>query len=448
MRAPTSEPRDAFASPPIRVALQSLALIVALMLAGGSAAALSQGAAEPSFFNVSRIEATLLPGDFATRYRVTVQNIPPNERPTYSWYLRLTKAAAGATTALGAGGAGCTNAPLPGGKRLSDTEFEWANQGASFVWYHGARGSYASDPAYGCDQSRIGIAGYPGTVTVVVENQYQHCTATFLGTGSGSRTQQGPPSGCAIGGFTLLPSTVPVPVKLLALYRTLDVQLTTLLGRAQRGDLSAVGALASALRAILQKQRAAFGPLFPPVWGCSFEGLFDDVLRVKRDVGVSSAETAVGKPVLAASLSHESAQMNALASVVRSCEQSSSNMSGAPGAVVAGLVRLAAETAVLQRQARRAKAQAVLGPSLVRVSGSLDSIITRFPRVFGMTFLDLVDRTLAEDAAAGVAGRASAARGASQVVSALQRIRGLEQTIGQALRKQQKHVIAVENSNA
>ena len=125
-------------------------------------------------------------------------------------------------------------------------------------------GAYSADRSYGCDQSSIGHDGYPGTVTVVFENDSQHCTATFPGTTSGPRPQYGPEPVCALGGYIPLP----VPLRLLQLYSKVDEQLTVLVREVQRGTLTnRHGALDGAVAAVVLPQSDAFGSLFPPVWG-------------------------------------------------------------------------------------------------------------------------------------------------------------------------------------
>jgi len=111
-----------------------------------------------------------MPGQAATRYSVTVAHVPADDAPTFTWYLHVTGP-----------GVACSDAVLAGGRRLSTAEYVWVNQRSSFVWYTGAAGSYPTDRSYGCDQGDLGRGGYPGTVTVVFENDSQHCTATFAG---------------------------------------------------------------------------------------------------------------------------------------------------------------------------------------------------------------------------------------------------------------------------
>src|SRR5579872_876476 len=152
-----------------------------------------------TMFSLSALRATAMPGQAATRYSVTVAHVPADDAPTFTWYLHVTGP-----------GVACSDAVLAGGRRLSTAEYVWVNQRSSFVWYTGAAGSYPTDRSYGCDQGDLGRGGYPGTVTLVVENEYQHCSASFAGVAPGAGPRWGPPASCALGGYSLGASTLPV----------------------------------------------------------------------------------------------------------------------------------------------------------------------------------------------------------------------------------------------
>jgi hypothetical protein len=332
---------------------------------------------------------------------------------------------------------------------VSATEYVWVNSGPSFVWYHGVKGSYPGDPAYGCDQARIGVDGYPGTVSVVAENEYQHCDVSFAGVSAGSRPRYGALARCGVGGYTLGASTLPVPAALLSLYHTLAAELAALLQRTREGKITDGKALAAALRPLLGDQQTAFGQLSPPVWGCSFGGFFDAVLLANAALRGDALAPGAGGIVAAPSLPVAEAELGALARAVAACRRSPTNADGPPAAVVGALERLSAAASKLHGGQGAGKGAALLDARLAGIGDSLDSIVSRsFPTVFGIPFIDLVDRTLAEDAAAGAAQRAADVEDTSQTVAALQAILAPTQTTARGLHKQEVRVVARENSNS
>ncbi|HUY70751.1 MAG TPA: hypothetical protein VMV08_00780 [Gaiellaceae bacterium] len=320
---------------------------------------------------------------------------------------------------------------------MARNRYLWKNLGTAFVWYHGAKGTYAGHRAYGCDQSRIGRDGYPGTVTVVLENDSQHCVATFAGTASGARAEYGPKPVCALGGYIPLP----VPRSLLQIYATADKELTALIHQVQSGTLTGRnGALGRALDAILQPQTGALNQLFPPVWGCGFEGVFNQVVQVERAFGAQIAALAAGRQLTSSTPAEDAGYLKAMAGSVRACQPTPTNPIGVPAPVLRAVNRLTAEAVALRDRARRA----TLGPALLEtklrsLSAKFNGLVNKsFPVVFGMPYGDLVDRVLSESSSIELATRAAQAGNTSAALSALKQAAGHEQAIGSALHKQAK----------
>src|SRR5207249_4328349 len=80
----------------------------------------------------------------------------------------------------------CNNARLPDGKQTAADTYVWAGEGSHFLWYHGDKGSYADEPDYGCDHTKMGPMGHQGTVSVTVSDGSWQCTATYGGTNDGT----------------------------------------------------------------------------------------------------------------------------------------------------------------------------------------------------------------------------------------------------------------------
>ncbi len=407
----------------------SIALILAFTaatLALDSGARAARPLPASPFFRLSPIRA-VSPAPSLTRYSVTVTNAPVGDAPYARWYLQL-------KTPASAGGA-CSDVIRAGGQRLSQTRFVWKNQGSSFVWYHGAEGAYASDRSYGCEQSRIGHDGYPGTVTVVFENDSQHCTATFAGTGGVTRPEYGPVPVCALGGYIPLP----VPRRLLQIYSKVDAQLTVLVREVQRGTLTnRHGALGRAVAAVLLPQSDAFGSLFPPVWGCGFAGVFEQALQARLAFGTQIAELAAGMRLPHTTLGADAGYMKALAGGVRACEPSASSPIGAPTPVVRAVSRLAAEASALSERAGRASiALGMLETELRGLDSQFEQVLNKsFPLAFGMRYSALLNRMLVESSSVELAQRAAQAGNAGAAVLALKQAVAQQAAIGSALHKQ------------
>ena len=415
-----------------------LALLVVALTAGLASGSAGARAAKPDpqaslFFGISRIQAVALPGRAATSYSVEVTNAPVGNTPYARWYLDLKPSATGRID--------CTNALLPGGTRIGSTRYGWRNQGTTFVWFHGAQSSYPADRGYGCDQADLGRNGYPGSVRVVFENDSQHCTATFRGIALGSEPAYGPNPVCALGGYLPLP----VPRTLLQTYAKVDRELAALSQKVRLGQLSGgTATLAQTIDAILKPQAKAFARLFPPVWGCDFDTVFNPLLQVKSLLSTQIPIAAEGKQVSGSSLTDDIASMRAAASSVRACEPSANRPLGTPPAVVSALDRLAAETASLPAGA---SSPSSLATKLQSIEAALDAVLQHgFPTVFGIPYIGLLDRVLVENGAVLAAQRAAGTRDPDTVASALAVAANHEGTIAQALRKQAKRAATAEKA--
>ena len=396
-----------------------------------AAQATNPAASSSLFFRMSPVQAVGSEGLSATRYSVQVTNAPVGNAPYARWYLDLKPSSST--------GRSCTNDVLPGGVRLKGSRYVWKNQGMSFVWYHGAKGSYPSDRSYGCVQGELGQNGYPGTVTVVFENDSQHCTATFVGVASGSEPAFGQQPVCALGGYLPLP----VPHKLLATYASVDRNLTALIRRVESGKFTGGSAeLARAINTILRPQTKAFDHLFPPVWGCGFGAVFGPMVQVRAALETQVEDLAAGRQPSSSALDEDVTLLRAAASSVRACKPSATRPLGAPEAAVVALDRLAAESAAL-----RATPPAERGAKLRSIDDALATVVERsFPVVFGMPYGDLLDRVIAENSATQLAADAAGTRGTAAVVSALKRVAAPEVAIKDGLRKQAKRAADAEKA--
>lgn len=413
--------------------LRGLAIAAALLVVAGAAAATpastESSSTESAFFRLSPIEAVSLAGRSLTRYSVSVSNAPVGNTPFARWYLDLP-----------AGADGCTNELVPGGTRLSPTRYVWKNQGTSFTWYHGAKGSYPADRAYGCDQAKIGQAGYPGAVTVVLENDSQHCTATFAGTAPGPEPEPGPQPVCGLGGYIPLP----LPRGLLQTYATVDRGLARLIAQAQAGRLEG-GALRRAVTSTFEPQSAALARLFPPIWGCDFGTLFNPLLTTEAVVAKQITALATARRLPGSSLAVDAGSVTALDRALRACEPSSSRPIGVPLPVVRAVGRLAGRIATIQREDVRGLLSTSLQTKLIAFNAGLNAIVAKsFPVVFDIPYLTVLDRVLAESSELELAERAGT--GTDAVVSALRQAAARQDTLTNALREQARHAASAEKS--
>ena len=214
------------------------ATILALTSAEAAAASPIRGAA---FFKLSPLHVDAQGHSLV--FAVTVSKVPADNRPTLAWSLSST------------GGTVCENPGFPGGTRSQSGLIVWDQQGPTFRWDRGN-------------------AHCAGTVSVVAENQYQHCTSLVRVTKSGS-TPATP--ACALGGYAIGFSTLPVPAGVFSAYTNV------------RADLSSpprsAAAAARQIRKALQSQTAALA-LFPPVWFCNFKQTFTPIAALQADLTV------------------------------------------------------------------------------------------------------------------------------------------------------------------
>jgi hypothetical protein len=423
------------AARPARV-LKLVVLLAAVLMLGSAGARGAQPDPSASlFFGLSPIHAVPLSGRSATRYSVQLSNAPVGNTPYARWYLELKGSASGVL---------CANDLLPGGARLSGTRYGWKNLGTTFTWFYGAKDSYPADPSYGCDQAEVGHSGYPGTLTVVFENDSEHCTAKFTGVVRGSVPVEGPPAACALGGYLPLP----VPHSLLQIYARVDGRLSALVGQVQAGEFKGrPAALRHAIATTLEPQTRAFARFFPPVWGCDFDTVFGPMVVVRSMLDAQVAELAAGKRVARSALAADVESMRSAAHSVRGCRPTSSNPLGAPDTVVAGLDRVTGEMAAIRPVPATRLDSAALGARLRSIDASLNGIVRRgFPAVFGMPYGSLLDRVIAQNAAIDAAETTQRIGNTAAVVFELKRAAGGETTIGDALRKQARRAAKAEKA--
>jgi hypothetical protein len=391
--------------------------VLATGLVGGAhwAQATGPASSEPFFFSLSPIRAIPVPGQAATRYQASLSGVPAGDAPSARWYIDLKPDPSDSP---------CSDELLAGARRLSPTRYVWANQGDSFLWFHGPVGSYPSDPAYGCDQAKLGRV-YPGTVTVVFENDFQTCKASFSGVPSGRSLEKGPSAVCELGGS--LPLAVPRAV--LQSYAKTDQALTSVIARIGSGKLRGSAEISRTIDAILQPENSVMADFFPPIWGCRFDALFDVVLATRSTLNTAAAMNEGG-------LAADRGALRSLESVLRACRPSAGRPVGTPATVISASAQLAARAAALQ--ARPPGSASVLRADLVGLDDGFERLVkTTFPAVFGMPYSALVDRVRADRSAVALASQAVSHGNPSAAVSALRKAASSQQTTGTALRKQE-----------
>ena len=313
------------------------------------------------------------------------------------------------------------------------------------MWFYGAKGSYPADRSYGCDQASLGRGGYPGTLSVVFENDSEHCTARFTGVVSGSVPLEGPPASCALGGYLPLP----VPHTLLRTYSKVDRELSALIRQVRAGKFRhRAAALRAAITVALEPQTRSFAKFFPPVWGCDFDSVFSPMVVLRGGLEGQIAELAAGKRLARSALVADVDSMRTAANAVRACRPTSSRPLGAPASVVAALDRLTAETAGLRAGGPASSLDsAALGARLRLIDHNLTGVVKRsFPAVFGMSYGTLLDRVIVQNSAIDVAESTTGTRSTAGIVSALERVAAGETTTSDALRKQAKRAANAEKA--
>ena len=399
-----------------------LALVLVLCAGEISAARAAGPAATESFsFGITRIQATTQSGNTTTTYRIGITHAPPDDRPFVRWYIALRPTS---------GGPSCSNGLLYGGVRVAATRFLWRNQGLSFVWYHGPVGSYPSDRAYGCNQHLVARAGYPGTVTVVLENDSETCSASFVGAGAKS-PEKGALPFCELGGY--LPLRVPRP--LMRASSTANSGLTALVERLRDGNVSS-GAVTLAAQQALRSQVAAFRRFFPPVWGCSFNRLFDAVIATRGEldaqIGSIGTDVRVGRSSLAA----DAGSLGRIGTILRACRPSAGRPIGTPDASLDAIDRLVATATRLSHTAPGTRAG--LADALRVIDAGFEGDLrTDFPPVFGIPYSDLVDRIITLRSGVARAEHQAARDDPGAAASALGRATRSEHALRTSLLKQE-----------
>jgi hypothetical protein len=337
--------------------LATTALLVALLAAGADAAAPIRA----GFFRLTPVKTEGHDGSLV--FTVAVRHVQSNDRPTLAWSLAPR------------GGAACENAGFAGGTRSRNGLVVWDQQGPTFRWDFGAARRCA------------------GTVSVVAENQYEHCTAKVAVVGTATHSAL---PACALGGYAVGFSTLPVPAGVFHAYDHVRAELS--------GPPRSAAAAADRIRTALRVQVASFA-LFPPVWFCDFAHTFTPIAALRADLAERS--TAARRDAGAA------------ARALASC---------APAPVRAAFRRLAASST----------------PDPATLASTLERY---FPPVFGFRYDDLVNRVAAEEVALTAAEHAAAhgksREAAQQLAAADLAARG----ISADLDRYQRHVSRVENAH-
>ena len=332
--------------------------IAALLLALTSASASAATPVPSAFFKLSRVQASS--HGKSVSFSVALEKVAATDRPVLAWSLAPS------------GGAACEDSGYPNGVRSRNGLVFWDQQGPTFTWVIGS------------------AARCTGRVSVVAENQDEHCTATAEVTSKGT-TSTSP--ACALGGYAVGFSTLPVPASVFRTYSRVQAQL-------REPARSAAGAERQ-IRDVLREQAAAFA-VFPPVWFCNFARTFAPIAALRADL-----------------------TRGANAAAVRDARAAANALKCAPSAVQHAFDTLATS----------AKPQPTV------LTATLEHY---FPTIFGLRYNDLVNGFAAENVAlaeaAAAAGKSSAATGELAAVA------HSAQTIGKSLNHYQASVVKVENA--
>jgi len=382
------------------IGLGLLAAIALLAVRAASPPRASAGTV--SAFRLSPIEAALDPASKATRFSVSVSGAPTDLQPSYNWTIRPDAA-------------GCANQRLFGAADGAAGAYVWHDQGATFVWYWSG--------------------GRPctGTVSVVVENEYQHCTATFNASAS-TTPGHGPPAVCGLGGYTLPTGVLPVPAGLLRAYAGIGSELERLIRTAGRENARG---LAVQVGALGREQQQALARFYPPVWGCPFVRLFEPL--------AAAAGSLAGAHLTPAAARTAADELRAAAAGVSSCGRTSSATRSAATALAARLVALANS---IDTAARGVPSTTRLDAQLRGKAAALTRLLNlRLPPAFGTPYGELVQRVIAESAALASARSAAAAHRLSNAVAALARASKPAGELHRGAVKEQQRVVKIENAN-
>jgi len=295
-------------------------------------------------------------------FSVSVGDVPPGDKPTLQWSLAPS------------GGPACENPSYPGATLSRNGLVVWDEQGPTFRWLLG-RGARCT-----------------GKVSVLAENQYEHCTATVAVTPTGTRSEK---PACALGGYAIGFSTLPVPA---GVFRAVD-RMRAVLAAPQATATAAAAAIRKALR-----EESASLALFPPVWFCDFAKTFAPIAALRADL-------LLGK--------RQAARQDARAGggVLARC---------APAPV------------------RRAFAQLAASPQTALLAATLGRY---FPTVFGFRFDDLVNRIATEDVALHQAEAAAVAGNAKTAAAGIAAAGKVVQAVSARLDRYQRGVEHVENAH-
>jgi hypothetical protein len=382
------------------------------VVAGTGAAAARPPNLAASFFHMSPIKVSAVPGAAALRLSVSLAHVPASDVPAITWALTLGQAGSAAPPPPP-----CENARLPGGARVTPNHIVWHNQGLSFLWYGGATPCRA-------------------TVAVLAENESEQCSASLAIPVSASAARSGSPAVCRLGGFTFGSSVLPVPAAVLRGYASAPSELARLVGELRRGALTKA-AFEQLIAPLLRSQTTSFSSLFPPVFGCGFAGLFEPLVAAQSALDGQRA----GVPRSSSSPSTEAASLGAAAQRVAACKASAGNPAGAPATVVAALRRLAVQAEGLVGASTPAASKA----RLAALSSSLQTALGHgFPQVFGIPYAALVTRVAAVDSAITRARQSAQAGDNQGAASALAGAIGPDRAIHQGLVRHQRHVIKIE----
>jgi hypothetical protein len=392
---------------------------VVLAAAATGTAAGSPPNPSASFFHMSPIKASGVPGAAVLRLSVTLAHVRAGDAPAITWRLTLGKPAGGAPSAPPPV---CANGQLPGGEHVTPNDIIWRNQGLSFLWYGGS-------------------APCRATVAVLAENESEQCSASLAIPASAAAAGSGSRAVCKLGGYTFGSSVLPVPAAVLHGYATAPAELARLVGELRRGTL-AKAAFEQLIAPLLRSQKTSFSTLFPPVFGCSFASLFQPVVAAQRSLNDQVAQTPRAGTARGPAVSAASADLQVAAQRAAACRASAANTAGASPTVVATLDGLAAQAKGLSG---RGMTPAALKAGLAALAARLDTTLRHgFPPVFGIAYADLVSRVAAVDSAISRAGQSALAGDDKGAAAALAGAIAPDRAIHQGLVRHQRHVIAVE----
>jgi hypothetical protein len=348
-------------------------------------------------------------GSFAVHFSVTVSHAPVGNVPGMRWYLDLR---------AGQDPMACGNSSLPGGVRLAANEYVWKNLGSTFVWY--------LPPENACR----------GTVSVIAENDHQHCISS-LELAHADTPPRGGPAECALGGYLFGPATVPVPPQLLREYAQVERKLGQLVDRLKAGRL-APAELDHAVARLLHDQDSTFRRLFPPVWGCDFNSVFRPLVLADTALAGELESLRAGKPARAAAVRAGAGHVRAAARSLAACERTSTRWWGAPPTTVQALRDLSSELE---------SASPAPSAKTAHTLGRLRALLAKsFPTVYGVPYGDLVDQIVAEHAAIEAATSAAAAGNAGGAIAGLSRAQRPATKIGNSIRKENIRITTRERN--